>query len=325
MTVGACGSFKMFKNGEFGIVENDSRYAGGMNDVTAYAAAARSILQLGNGLVTYNGSGSYQNASMPLRGEATNAICSFPKYSYAASYAYAHANLDEAYHRTAFPIAYARRNFFHIKPLAPSTNNYLVIIDGVDPTNSITETQNFFVPKTSPTVADPDVSFTLTNTKTIIRRIYPTGGTIASTNVTDNSADSQCIQCGSGMAKVTNATSASAGAQNLGVVITQQGTSGSMPTTTAISGASSALIGVVIRDDYYHRAVLAPAGNGTVAGVTFTVNWEEVLDIPVQWIIAGLTAGTKYNYAFTGGVTTFTQNAGGTYTVDANGVLVLAP
>lgn len=311
------GYFRIFKNGEYGLVENDTKYTAGNSNQTALASYQRNIIVLGDGYVGANltgGFGTYGTAS----------TASISKYSYAASYAYWHMNLDSAYVAATYPLAYARRNFWHLKPVtvgaATSTINYVVVIDGVDPTNSIAVTEQFYVPKTDPTVSDPDVSFSLTNTKTMIRRIYPTGGTIASANVTDNSGTSStaCVQCGSGMARVTNPTAASADARNLGVVISMQGTSGSLPTTTAINGASGALVGVLIADANVPRVVLGPSGNGTVSG-DFTFDVSPAAD--AEYVIAGLTAAEKYNISCVGGTCTMDQDASGTNTVDANGVL----
>lgn len=307
-----CGDVKIFKNGEFGIVENDTKYSAGNSNQTALASYLRNIIVLGNGQVTYGGP-SYLTGGFGVYGQAST--CTIPKYSYGATYAYWHENLDSAYRSDIFPVALVRRNFFHFKPIGAATNNYVFILDAVDPTNSITETQQFYVPKDSPTVSDPDVSFTLTNTKTMIRRIYPTGGTISSANVTSGATAG--VYQATGMARVTNATTASTALQQLGVVISMQGTGGSLPATTAINGASGALVGVLINDSTYSRIALAPAGSGTVSG-TFTFDANPT-GTNKEYVIAGLTAGTLYTVARV--VNTFTMTAGaGPITVDSMGV-----
>jgi hypothetical protein len=315
-----CGGFKLFKNGEFGVVENDKRYGAGVGGQTDFASYERSTIVLGTGTVTYQGSGSYLTGGFGFYGEAET--CSIPGLSTGTTYAAWQSNLDGAYRSDIYPVSYVRRNFFHLKPItigaATSSINYVVVIDAVKPTNSIAVTEQFYVPKTSPTVADPNVSFTLTNTKTLIRRIYPTGGTIASANVTDASAISDCIQCGSGMARVTNPDSASSNLHNLGVVLSMQGTSGTLPTTTAISGDSGNFIGVLIDDANVARIVLARKDNTTKSATTFT--FVAAPSTPAEYVILGLTPTTTYSVGKVG--TTYTLTAGGgTYTVDANGGL----
>ncbi|MFH1261852.1 MAG: DUF4402 domain-containing protein [Pseudomonadota bacterium] len=310
------GGFKIFKNGEYGIVENDTNYAAGNSNQTALASYQRSTLIMGDGM-----RGTYLTGGFGYYGEAMKA--SVPKSSFDTTYAYWQINMDQAYHQTYFPLDYARRNFFHLKPItigaATSSVNYVVVLDGVDPVNSIAVTEQFYVPKTGPTVSDPDVSFTLTNTKTMIRRIYPTGGAIVSNAATDGSGASgpSCVQCGSGMARITNTFSASDSAQFLGVVISMQGTGGSLPTTTPISGASDAFKGVLIDDSNVPRVVLAPVGNGTVSGTfTFTASPSHA----AEYIISGLTPGTIYSIEKAASTYTVTAGAG-TCTADSSGVL----
>jgi hypothetical protein len=260
--------------------------------------------------------GTYLTGGFGYYGEAMKA--SVPKSSYGTTYAYWQINMDQAYY-SSFPMDYARRNFFHLKPIGASVVNYVVVLDAVDPVNSIAVTEQFYIPKTGPTASDPEVSFTLANTKTMIRRIYPATGTIVSNAAADGSgaSDPSCVQCGSGMARITNSTTASSSAQFLGVVISMQGTGGSLPATTAISGASDTLKGVLIDDASVPRVVLAPVGNGTVSG-TFT--FDASPSRAAEYIISGLTVGTTYSVGKGGSTYTLTAG-GGTYTVDANGVL----
>lgn len=306
-----CNSFKVFKNGEYGVVENDKRYNAGLSGQTDDAAAYRNVIVPGDGLV----SGAY-TAGFPRYGGA--ATCTIPNYSYGATYAYWHENLDAGYHST-FPMTAVRRNFWHLKPItigeASSAVNYVVVMDWMDPEDAMAVAEQIFVPKNSPTVSDPDVTFTLTNTKTMIRRIY--GDAITAANVTDRSAISDCIQCGSGMAKVS-ISSGSAASHFLGFVVSMQATDGSLPTTTAINGATSTLTGVLIDDAAVARVVLGPAGTGTVTG-DFT--FDASPSTAAEYVIAGLTPGEKYDVSEDGGTYTMDEDEGGAMTVDAMGVL----
>jgi hypothetical protein len=315
-SAGNCGTFRLFKNGEFGIVENDTRYAAGNTGLTN--AARANILFLGNGTIT----GGAVTGGLP--GYGSESTCTIPWLSQGATYAAWQANLDSAYQDATFPVSYVRRNFVHLKPMSPSVINYVVLMDAASTTASIATKQQIYVPKTSPTVADPDVSFSLTNTKTMIRRIYPTGGTITGNAVTDYSNPvnsgfsasygSECLQCNSGMNRIDNPDSA-ANTHFLGVVMSMQGTGGSLAATTAISGASNALKGVTIADTPL-RTVLVSATASAVSG-TFTFTGHT--GTGGEFVIMGLTAGTLYTLS--GTAPDFTMTAGsGPITVDANGV-----
>ena len=314
---GMCGSLKLFKNGEFGIVENGAKYAAGDFDTNKSTAAYdRNIIVLGDGLV-----GGNQTGGMPLYG--ADQTCSIAKSSYGATYAYAHLNLDGAYVAGTFPVSYVRRNIVHLKPItiggASSTVNYVVVLDALSPTNAITAAQQWHVPATSPTISDPTVTMTLTNTRTIIQRVYPTGATIAAgTSVSDLTADSSCPQCGTGIKQVRITDTADT-YHFLGSVITMQGTSGTMPTLTAINGDSGNFVGVLVGDGNVPRIVLVRKDNSTKSNATWT--FGSTAHSGTEYIIAGLTSGSRWDHAFATPTHTMTYNAGsGAITADSMGV-----
>ena len=305
------GSFKLFKNGEFGVVENDRRYAGGGLSQTMSAGYVQNILMMGTGMV-----GTTLTGGFPTWGYDSNA--SLEKFSYGDTWAAWQANLDEAYQTTSYPMSYVRRNFVHFKPISGSPN-FVVLIDAVAPTNSITVKQFVHVPNNSPTLSDPLVTSTLANTRTLIKRIY--GDALTVDAVTDGSAVSDCIQCGSGMSRVVN-SSAAATYHLLGLVLSMQGTSGTMPTTTAINGASGQLVGVLIADTI-PKIALVSKDDQILGAATFTFTASPAASPEI--VISGLTAGTKYDYSVGGSTHTLTLNQStGALTVDADGVLYRA-
>lgn len=315
-----CGGIKLFKNGEWGIVENDTRYAAGNSNQTALASYRRSSLFFGDGLVNYNGAGSYLTGGWGLYGQSST--CTFSRTSYGTTFAFYHANLDSALRSDYFPVSYIRRNVFHLKPItisgSTSAINYVVVLDAVDPTNSIAVAQQFYVPKTSPTVSDPDVSFTLTNTKTMIRRVY--GTAISGNSITDSSgtASSQCIQCGSGMNRVLN-TSNAASYHFIGAVLSMQGTSGALPTTGVFATADTSHNGVKIDDADVARIVLVPKDNTLTKSATFTydVTWSASHS---EHLVCGLVAGDKYDVSYSSPTMTWTKNnPAGAITIDSGG------
>lgn len=306
------GSYKIFRNGEFVLIEHAPRYASGNPSGSSADPSYCNIYVAGSGLVS-----GVQTGGQYLRTPGSG-TASIDKRTEGTSFCYMRGNMTGAYSSSAFPHTYIHRNVCHFRASSPSVKDFFVFMDVVNSTNSITKAEQMYVPA-APTISSNQASFTLTNNKCIIEKVLPSGATLSQVAVTDRATHTDVPQSASDTpTKLLISDSAGNYAAFLWVIHTGA-TSTTMPTLTAVSGASGQLIGVLI-DDNPSRIYLGSKDNQTHSA-TFTVTASPTNTC--QWVISGLVAGDKYDKTGSNPTYTFTKSGTGAITVDANGVLTV--
>jgi hypothetical protein len=308
------GSFRIFREGEFAVIENDPRYCVGNPGGSESDPIHANILYLGDGMVS-----GFETGGFPRRfGDSTSAIEDFTQ---GTTYLYGLCNLDSAYYEATFPVDYGRRHFVHFRPTATEPN-YFIIHDGIKTANSETKKTYTYVPE-NPTTSTNVSTFSLTNSDVKIQTVYPTGINFTETAVTDQTTAGEVPQNGTDTPTLLEVRQTTPGnAENFLKVVMVDDTGGSFPTLTALTGAgatSGSMKGVLIADATQNRVYLGTIDNTTVQGnVTFTA----AVSGTTEYLLVGLPASQQYTFAKDGNNHTLTAvGSGRTHNATSDGVL----
>ncbi|MFH1262122.1 MAG: hypothetical protein V1495_01585 [Pseudomonadota bacterium] len=312
-----CGSYRAFRNGEWLIIENDNRYTAGNSGQTYADGMYQQAILFGDGNITNQWGQTFYTGGFKRFGY-DNWLCGIGNSSNSPTYAYWMADLSDAVDARTYPVTYYFRHLIHFKGAG---TNYLVATSAVNTTGSVAKREMMYVPSTV-TGTSPNANFSLTNSAAAVRRIYPTTVGLTKTVVPDRTAASDVPQ-NSIDTPTRLDIAAPAGNSELFMVVWALGAKGSttMPTTTALTSTVPAgqLKGVLINDATQSRVFLVTKDDQTIGStVAFTA---AATNLPAEFVIAGLTAGTKYNLTKSSNTYTLTVNAAGTKVVDGSSVL----
>jgi len=307
------GDFRIFRNGSYLIIDNGRHYtAGGNSGSNADPTYGQTII-LGDGMVHGVYTGGQERRLYSSSGYLQN-------FSYGDTYAYVLGNLDSCPDSGYFPVTYWRRHFIHFKPIGSSTENYVVSLDVINSTNSITKKWICHLPN-APTVSTPSALLDEGLNRLNVKVVWPSGGTLESEAVTARTDGTFITQEASDTPTRLVVSTTAGNYQSFGVIFQATASGTVAPTISAVSSTTGVMIGCVINDANYDRMFLAPYNNAKVGAVTISYT-ATVVASNSEHVLAGMTSGTVYNQAYNAGTGIWTMTPGGTsFTVDNKGVL----
>lgn len=314
-----CGSYRAFRGGEWLVIENDNRYTAGNSGQTLADGTHQQAIIFGDGNITNQWGQTFYTGGFKRWGY-DDWDCQIQDPSSGPTYAYWMADLADAIDARTYPVTFYRRHLIHFK--GPGTN-YLVATSAVATTGSVAKREILHVPAPV-TLSSPNASFSLASSAGAVRRIYPTNVALTRTTIPDRTAATDVPQNGSDTPTRLDIASG-AGTYQLFMVVWAIGPAGSttMPATTALSSTtpSGQLKGVLINDSTQSRIFLVTKDDQTVGTGTSIVFNASPTQTPAEFVLAGLTPGTKYSLTKSGSTYTLTVSGSGTKIVDASGVL----
>ncbi|MFH1263183.1 MAG: hypothetical protein V1495_07060 [Pseudomonadota bacterium] len=301
------GSFKIWKNGQYLVIENGRCYAANSGDGTPTDA---NILFLGDGDV-----GRWRSAvtgGLPRRGDTSQAEISH--FSQQSSYAYFEGDLSKAYVPSKFPLRFFHRIFTHFRAPSGSPNDYFVVADRIDSAKTMTKRSFIHLPK-RPQLSGRDATLILGEARLNLRSLLPENATVSRDPVVKKSGGCLPQEEGDQPSRVT--VSAPAGKEDFHLTVFQAGSAASaMPETETIS--SGKLIGVLIKDPVLNRVLVVSVDAAELSGaLTFTCHPTG----KTEFVVADLPPGTKYDVTIAGSSVTLTPSSPGQVRADDKGVL----
>jgi hypothetical protein len=291
------GSFKIWKNGKYLVMENGPCYAANSG---FYAGEASGTPTDAN--IFYLGTGS--TGGLPTRG--TKSTAGIPNFSQGSTYSYFGADLSSAY-----GVAMMNRIFGHFHAVSTSPNDYFVVVDRIR--SSTTARKTYIYVPSVPVASGSDFVVTAGSGRLQVRNLLP--GSLTVETPTDHT--NSCVTQGG---TDSPRRLVSSGSADLFLSVLQAGgSSSSMPASDSIvPDSGSAFQGVLIKDSALNRALIVSADGSTLSGtIRFTVSPTAT----TEYVIGDLPANQGYEPNAPGATVILTPTTGGSLTSDASGVL----
>ncbi|MFH1017724.1 MAG: hypothetical protein V1798_06010 [Pseudomonadota bacterium] len=308
------GSFKIWKNGEYLVIENGSCYAGQNSNETP---PDTNILFVGDGMNT-----QYDELTGGIRRRETS-NGSITKFSQGTTYAYFVGDIGDAYDPDYYPMNSFQRIWTHFRPASGSSDDYFVLIDRVDGESAWAKKQYVYTAYV-PTVAGKDATITTPTAKNrlAVRSVLPDNATVAKEDVTDKTETCLTQEENDHPSRLTISEGSPPQAKQMFVTVFQVGVPASaMPTTEALASTNGSLKGVLIKDGVQNRGLLVSATSDAVSG---TISFSTTASAGSEFIVGDLPANQKYNATYSSGTITLEPSDSGSVSADSQGVLDLA-
>jgi hypothetical protein len=276
------GSFKIWKNGEYLVIENGRCYAANAGHTTPVDA---NILFLGNGEVDRGAI----TGGLPRRGYKNQVNT---RYSSGASFAYFEADLTRAYHPSYFPLRYFSRSFLHLKPNGSTQEDIFVLADRIQTMRPMSKTQYLHLPAPS-AVNGREALMRSASGKNSLRVIslLPREAQLAAQSVPDKTGRCLPQENTDRPELLTIRGSSSAHSDLFLTVLLPSSTATNVAEVEVIRGEPD-LAGVLIRNESVNRGFLFPTKpGGSVQNLRFQIR----LNAPVEFVSVGLTPSARYH------------------------------
>jgi hypothetical protein len=298
------GSFKIWRNGEYLVIENGRCYAANINKAgdTNASPMFANILQL---------NGDTHTGGLGDRGDQTQA--SIPRFSQGSTYAYFLGDLTKAYLPVG-ALGMFHRTYVHFKATTGS-DDFFVVGDRFSGGGS--KTQQIFLPAV-PTIAGADASFTTSGNRLDIRSILPASGvTLSSPASTENNTATCLTQEASDVPTLVRISIPGTANDLLLTVLHAGGPTSTMPATDALTSDDGKMSGVLIKATL-NRVYLMGTTSGQVSGaISVAVNSTP----SAEFVVGDLPPNQKYDVTQPSGKVLLTPNDSGASAADASGVL----
>jgi hypothetical protein len=306
------GSFKIWKNGEYLVIENGFCYAGANANETP---PDTNILFVGDGKIT-----QYDQVTGGIY-RLGSGTASLSKFSQGTSYAYFVGDLAGAYDPADFPMNSFERIWTHLRPANGSSDDYFVLIDRVDAQGTWRKQQYIHLPYAAD-VSGKDATMTTAKDKLDVRSVLPGDSEVANVSVSDKTGtQGTClVQENTDVpSRVTIIEGTPGLARQFFVTAFHVGApTSAMPATEALTSADGAMKGVLIKDAAQNRGLLVST---TPAAVTGTISFDTTAAAGSEFIVGDLPANQKYNVTAGSGKVTLTPSASGSIAANAKGVM----